>query len=86
MPSGIILSSGSQGATQEAIEKVLTDNGYEADKPETRTEELVEPKREDFKSDEEFEEAQEAFDEAQEKADEEAEGGREKEEIGRAHV
>lgn len=34
MPSGIILSSSSHGATKEAVEKVLADNGYEADKPE----------------------------------------------------
>lgn len=42
MPSGIILSSGSVGATQEDIEKVLTANGYEPEKPEPKAEE--EPK------------------------------------------
>jgi hypothetical protein len=63
MPSGIILSSGSQGATQEAIEKVLTDNGLEPDKPAAAAENdaPAEPKRDDFKTDEEFELAQEDF-------------------------
>lgn len=56
-PSGIILSSGSQGATQEAIEKVLTENGYEPDKP--AVEAPAEPKREDFESDDAFEVAKE---------------------------
>jgi len=61
-PSGIILSSSSQGATKEAIEKVLSDNGYEPDKPEpAATEEIVEPKRDDFQSDEEFEAAQDEY-------------------------
>ena len=32
-PSGIIMQSSSVGATQEAIEKVLNDNGYETEKP-----------------------------------------------------
>lgn len=87
MPSGIILSSASHGTDEErqaAVEKVLTDNGYEPDKPEAEAAggeqqeaELVEPKREDFKTDEEFEAAQEEFeqkeDEAAEKAEEEAE-------------
>lgn len=74
MPSGIILSSGSQGATQEAIEEVLNKHGYEADKPETTTpEEIVEPKREDFASDEEFEAAQEKFEAAQEEREEKEE-------------
>lgn len=84
-PSGIILSSGSQGATQEAIEKVLTDHGYEPDKPETKTEEAaVEPKRDDFDSDEAFEKAQEEFDakqtETAEKEEEEEEQKREEQE------
>jgi hypothetical protein len=68
MPSGIILSSGSQGATQEDIEKVLNQNGYEADKPEVTTVEAVEPKRDDFESDEAFEQAQEEFEVAQQEA------------------
>jgi hypothetical protein len=71
MPSGIILSSGSVGATQEAIEKVLADNGYEADKPAIEEPTApVEPKREDFKTDEEFESAQTEFEAAQEDAEE----------------
>lgn len=70
-PSGIILSSGSEGATKEAIEKVLVDNGYEPDKPETKTEEPTEPKREEFESDEAFEQAQEEFTTKQAEAEEE---------------
>jgi len=63
-PSGIILSSSSQGATQEAIEKVLTDNGYEPEKPEAAEAEApVEPKREDFETEEAFNEAKEEHDE-----------------------
>lgn len=78
MPSGIVLSSGSVGATQEAIEKVLTDNGYEADKPAPEEPvELIEPKREDFETDEEFEQAQAdhgtAVEAAADKAEEEEE-------------
>lgn len=80
MPSGIILSSGSEGATKEAIEKVLTDNGYEADKPEAQEPvELVEPKREDFETDEEFDQAQADHEAAVEKAEEEQEEQEEKE-------
>jgi len=66
MPSGIVMQSGSVGATQEAIEKVLTDNGYEPEKPEVVA--PVEPKREDFENDEAFETAQEEFDQQQETA------------------
>jgi len=73
MPSGIILSSGSQGATKEAIEKVLADNGFEADTPEVQETELVEPKREDFKTDEEFEAAQTEFENKQDEAEDEKE-------------
>jgi hypothetical protein len=68
MPSGIIMASSSVGATQEAIEKVLTANGHEPEKPEVVA--PVEPKREDFKTDEEFETAQETFEAAQEEAEE----------------
>jgi hypothetical protein len=46
MPSGIILSSGSQGATQADIEKVLTTHGYEPDKPEEKPSEVTEEKAE----------------------------------------
>ncbi|MCU1338838.1 MAG: hypothetical protein JWO19_4419 [Bryobacterales bacterium] len=75
MPSGIILSSGSQGATKEAIEKVLTDNGYEAEQPAAAegAAELAEPKRDDFASDEEFEKAQEAHEAKLEEQDQAAE-------------
>ena len=66
MPSGIVMQSGSVGATQQAIEKVLTDNGYEPEKPEVVA--PVEPKREDFENDEAFETAQEEFDQQQETA------------------
>lgn len=81
MPSGIILSSGSEGATQADIEKVLEKHGYEAEKTAAQeTEELVEPKREDFKSDEDFEKAQEEFEAAAEEAADEAEKAAEKKE------
>lgn len=59
MPKGIILTSGSEGATQEDLDKVLAAAGYEAEEPEaveTTTPEA--PKREDFESDEDFEDAQ----------------------------
>lgn len=73
MPSGIILSSGSQGATQEDIEKVFADHGLEVDKPETIEVELVEPKRDDFESDEAFEKAQEDFEAKQDEAEQQRE-------------
>ena len=81
MPQGIILSSSSQGATPEAVAKVLTDHGYEVDKPETTEPPAtpVEPKREDFKTDEEFATAQSEFETAQEKADQAREEKEEKE-------
>jgi hypothetical protein len=80
MPTGIVLSSGSAGATQEDIEKVLEKHGYETEKPESAAaaaEEVAEPKRADFKSEEEFETAKEAFaveqEDAAAKAEEEEE-------------
>lgn len=76
MPSGIILSSGSQGATQEDIQKVFEKHGLEVDQPEPVAAEIVEPKPEDFDSDEAFEKAQEEFEAKQE----EAEAKREEEE------
>lgn len=70
MPSGIILSSGSAGATKEAVEKVLTAHNLEIEKPapvegqepttEGKQDESVasqnapEPKRGDFASEDEF--------------------------------
>lgn len=81
MPSGIILSSGSQGATQEHIEKVLADNGYEAEKPGAEAPaELVEPKREDFKTEEEFNAAVDAHEAELEKREDAEEQKREEEE------
>lgn len=70
-PSGIIMQSSSVGATKEAIEKVLTDNGYETEKPEPEV--VAEPKREDFESDEAFTEAQEAHEAAAEETEDEKE-------------
>lgn len=78
MPSGIIMQSSSIGATQEALEKVFADNGHEPDKPAVEAVEAVEPKREDFQSDDEFEEAKAEHDEKQQIAAEEA---AEKEEV-----
>jgi hypothetical protein len=59
MPSGIIMQSSSVGATQEAIEKVLADNGYETSKPEPEA--PAEPKREDFASQEAYAKAHDEF-------------------------
>jgi hypothetical protein len=73
----IILSSGSVGATQQDIEKVLAANGYESETPEAEAGaaavEAVEPKREDFDTDEAFETAQEEYEAAQDEGDEEEE-------------
>lgn len=80
-PSGIILSSSSQGATKEAIEAVLEKNGYETEK--TAPAEVVEPKLEDFENEEAFEEAKAEFDEKQEAAAEEAEQKTDEEEESR---
>lgn len=79
MPSGIVMSSSSVGATQEAIEKVLTANGHEPDKPEVAA--PVEPKLEDFESDEAFEKAQEEFEAKQEEHEEEEDDKAEKERL-----
>lgn len=81
MPTGIILSSSSQGATAEAIEKVLTDNGYEPEKPAAADPaEPVEPKREDFDSEEAFSQAAEEFEAKQQEAEDQAEEERERKE------
>lgn len=86
MPKGIILSSGSAGATQEDVAAVLAKHGYEADVPEVPEQtELVEPKREDFQTDEEFATAQETFEAAQEEAEEKAEAEKEKEAAQKPH-
>lgn len=68
MPTGIIMASSSQGATQEAIEKVLADHGYESEKPEPAA--PVAPKLEDFENEEEFEKAQEEFEAAEQEREE----------------
>lgn len=68
MPSGIIMQSSSVGATQEAIEKVLTENGYEPEKPAAAAE-AVEPQREDFESDEDFDQAHQDFETKQEESE-----------------
>jgi hypothetical protein len=75
MPSGIVMQSSSVGATKEAIEKVLTENGYETEQPAVETPaDPVEPKRGDFETDEAFETAQEEFEtKQQEKAEQEEE-------------
>jgi hypothetical protein len=86
MPSGIILSSSSQGATKEAIEAVLEKHGYETDKLQTEGVEATEtePKLEDFENEEAFEEAKAEFEEKQEAAVEEAERKAEEEEEKKA--
>lgn len=81
MPTGIIMQSSSHGATPEAIEKVFTDNGLEPDKPAAaEAEAAVEPKREDFESDDAFTTAQEEFTQKAEDAAEAEEKKREEEE------
>lgn len=81
MPTGIIMQSSSHGATPEAIEKVFTDNGLEPDKPAaTEAEAAVEPKREDFESDDAFTTAQEEFTQKAEEAAEKEEEERERKE------
>lgn len=75
MPTGIIMQSSSVGATQEAIEKVFVANGLEPEKQEAAaagesTEAAVEPKREEFESDEAFAAAQEEFESKQEEQEE----------------
>jgi len=71
------MQSSSVGATKEAIEKVLEDHGYETEKPEVV--EPVEPKREDFQTEEAFAEAQTEF-EAKKEEREAAETHEEREE------
>lgn len=71
MPSGIILSSASQGATQKDVDAVLEKHGYEVDKPEPEKE--PEPQRDAFESDEDFELAHEEWQAKQEPPKEEKE-------------
>lgn len=75
MPEGIILKSGSIGASEEAIRAVLEKNGYEVDAPEEKTSAAVteengtetsEPQREKFADEQEFAEAHEAWQVAEE--------------------
>jgi hypothetical protein len=79
MPSGIILRSASPGATEEDIKKVLSGAGYEVDEKEAApapAKEIEEPKRDAFKSEEEFEAAHVEWQDGQEtkEDDEEKEG------------
>jgi hypothetical protein len=79
------MQSSSVGSTPEAIEKVLVDNGYEVDKPEAAAAaEPVEPKRDDFKNDEEFELATEDFEAKQQEREEAEESAREAAEAAEA--
>jgi hypothetical protein len=79
MPSGVILSSASPGATKEAVEKVLAGAGLEVEKPEEDTAAVVqEPKRDAFETDEEFEAAHVEWQDKQKEP--EAKGGDEEEE------
>lgn len=87
MPSGIILTSASKGATQEAVQEVLERNGYEVNQPEPPKEEtqvLEEPKRDDFENDEEFDAAHGEWTEAKEAAAEQSEADAEAEEEKKA--
>jgi hypothetical protein len=85
MPSGIIMQSSSVGATPEAISKVLSDNGYEVEKPEAAAAaEPVEPKRDDFENDEAFEKAQEDHEAAIEAKEQEEQERQDKEDEEKA--
>lgn len=79
MPSGIILASSSAGATEKDIRNVLEKHGYEA--PTETPAAPVEPKREDFESEEDFEAAMDAHEQELEEH-EAASGGEEREEEG----
>lgn len=94
MPSGIVMQSGSTRGTatdeerQQAIEKVLIDNDFEVEKPAAAAPvEPVEPKRDDFQTDEEFEAAQADFEAKQEEAEaaKQAEEDKKEEERQRKH-
>lgn len=65
MPTGVILASGNSKTTKEDLDKVLEANGYEVEK-----EEVAEPKREDFETDEAFDAAHAEFEAAQKPKDE----------------
>jgi hypothetical protein len=72
MPSGVILSSSSIGAKKEDVENVLTKAGLEVEQEEVEATEVpAEPARDDFDSEEAFEEAHVAWQDAQPKPKEE---------------
>lgn len=72
MPTGVILSSASPGATQDAVQKVLAANGYEVETPASvETEVIEEPKRDAFDTEEEFEAAHVEWQDKQPKETEE---------------
>jgi hypothetical protein len=74
MPTGVILSSASEGATEEDVKKVLTSHGLEVEEKEPETPpEVVEPKRDDFETDEDFEAARVEWEEKQETPEEKEE-------------
>jgi hypothetical protein len=80
MPQGIVLSSSSIGAKKEDVERVLAGAGLEIEQDEEVVETPAEPARDDFDSDEAFEEAHVAWKDAQPKeADEEEEDDEEEE-------
>ena len=70
MPSGVILTSASPGATEEKVSKVLESAGLEVEQPEVVATE-GEPKREAFETDEEFDAAVEEYKKAHPKETEE---------------
>lgn len=88
MPSGIILKSSSEGATQEAVENVLKAHGHEIEEVESADvagKENAEPVRDSFDSEEEFEAAHVDWQDKAEarkpsKSDEEEEEGEDEEE------
>lgn len=88
MPSGIILKSSSEGATQEAVENVLKAHGHEIEEVETTAgaeKENAEPVRDSFDTEEEFEAAHVDWQDKPEarkpsKSDEEEEEGEDEEE------
>lgn len=80
--SGIILASASKGATQADVEKVLAAHVGEENiiRPEVEVEAPVEPKRDDFDTEEDFEAAHVEWQDKQEKPEEKDEEEGEEEE------
>jgi hypothetical protein len=84
MPTGVILTSASPGATEESVSKVLEAHGLLIDKPESDEREVpeAEPERDGFETEDEFKLAHEEW-QAKQPPEEEAEEDEELEEVRR---